>query len=43
MCVIPWGAKGQVDGLDDVEFYRIIFCQLHHDGRFVDMLCCNLS
>ena len=20
MCVIPWGAKGQADGLDDVGF-----------------------
>jgi len=23
VCVIPWGANGQGDGLDDVGFYRI--------------------
>jgi len=38
VCVIPWGANGQVDGLDDVGFYRIsrLFKKLtvvgHHHG-----------
>jgi len=33
VCVIPWGAKGQIDGLDDAGFYRIIFRQLHQKYR----------
>ena len=37
VCVIPWGAKGQVDGSDDVGFYRIIFRQLHQKYRWYQL------